>query len=370
MGVNEFTNCITVLLEPTAECNLRCKHCYHAKTKYYEKKMSKKTFDKFLSITAPHYKNIKIIWHGGEPILAGYDFFKYAYTQFDYYTKRYKTNFDICIQTNGTLLDERFILLFKKTNTALTISYDGEYNDILRHNTNKVEKSMALLKRCNVKFDCLSTISSSTCNKLLELYNFFESKSIPSKFNPIVPDGAATKNTSYLISKEDWADNFIKLFNYWFFDAECNIYFASCCDMLVKYLELSGNGCLSGICMFRYIAVDAFGNLYPCGRLIEDDFLLGNLHNLNDIREAYLSDKYNVLLEQNKKRISNCKSCYWFSKCHSGCNASANLNSDLTKPYEFDCYFNHRVFEAIEKILSNYEINKINKYAREILIGH
>lgn len=363
----EFQKEITVLLEPTAACNLRCRHCYHAKTEYDNKKMSKETFDRFLTITAPYYKKVKVIWHGGEPLLVGYYFFEYAYSQFDYYTQKYGTKFEFCIQTNGTLLDKKLIEIFLKTDTTISISYDGKYNDVLRQETKKVENIITLLKSSNIKFTCLSTISSASVNHLVELYEYFKKKGIQSKFNPILPDGAARENFNYIMTKQEWTKNFIELFRYWFYDKECNIYLSTCCDILTKYLGLLGNGCLSGTCMFCYIAINAYGNLYPCGRLIEKDYLIGNIYELNDIRQAYLSNRYIGILNKSKQRIMKCKSCKWFNMCNSGCNASANLNGDLTSVSDFECYFNRHVFEFIEAILKDYEISNINRYAQEIL---
>lgn len=367
MEKNEFHSELTVLLEPTGACNLRCRHCYHAKTDYDPKKMSAETLDRFLAVTAPRYKKVKIIWHGGEPLLAGYNFFVKAYELFDRYAAKYGVKFDFNIQTNGTLLDENFIRLFQKTDTTVSVSFDGEFNDVLRQETEKVNATINLLKERGVKFACLSAISSASVKHLEELYEYFKAKGIQAKFNPLLPDGAANENVDFLLTKEDWAENFAKLFRLWFFDTDCNIYLASCCDILAKYLGLMGYGCLSGTCMFRYIAVDAYGDLYPCGRLIEKNFLLGNVYEITDIRQAYLSESYGAMLEKNKRRANKCKACKWFGRCHSGCNASANLSGDMSAPFDFECYFTRKAFEAIEEILKNYDVTKINKYAREIL---
>lgn len=364
---NNFTQNLTVLFEPTAACNMRCRHCYHAKTGYDNKKMSFDTLEKLLTMIAPFYKKIKLIWHGGEPLLMGYDFFVQAYDRFAYYSTEYGTEFCFGLQTNGTLLDEKYITLFQKTNTSISISYDGQFNDDLRQDTKRVEDVIALLKAKKCKFSCLATISSQSSEHLIDLYEFFKKQNVSVKFNPIIQDGAAITNKNFLISKEDWTNSFVKLFQKWFFDFECNIRVSSCCDILTKYLQLLKNCCLNGSCMFRYLAVDAYGNLYPCGRLISQDFKLANLYELEDIRQAFLSDKYLQILDGAKLRVGRCSSCKWFSRCHSGCNASASLNNDLSKPYEFDCYFTRHVFEYIENLLKTYDKSKINKYASEIL---
>lgn len=375
MQNNQLPDKISVWLDCTGACNMRCRHCYYAKTNYACGNMSLTTLDKFISVVAPYYKKVEIVWHGGEPLMAGYDFFIGAYELFDKYAKRYQTNFEFAIQTNGTLLDNRFIDLFNRTNTLISISYDGSFNNALRQNTEKVENVINLIKAKGVKFSCLSTISSVCVDRMVDLYDFFKKENIPFKFTPVLPDGVAVENDDVLISKEEWTRNFISLFDYWFFDLNCDVEFFSCHQILRKYLSLfysAGNSsthtnnhdCLNTKCLFGTIAVDPNGDLYPCGRLVEENYKLSNVFKLKDVRSAFLEDKFLELLEKNKQRIVGCKSCKWFKICNSGCYASASLGGDMTKPYEFDCYFNHKMFDHIENLLKEYDINKINKYAK------
>ena len=362
--MNNFPKNLAVLLEPTAECNLRCRHCYHAKTDYVKNRLSLTTLNKFLHCVAEYYRNVKIIWHGGEPLLMGYDFFRDAYALFEEFSSKHDICFNFGIQTNGTLLNDSLIDLFDKTNTHISISFDGTYNDVLRQGTGEVERAIDELKKRDIKFSCISTISSANVGHMKEMYECFKGLAVPVKFNPIYPDGAAAANSDFLITKEDWAHNFVELFEYWYNDADCNILLISCTEVLKKYL-VGYYGCLGGICLYRYLAVDSYGDLYPCGRLISNDFRLINVKELNDIREAFVSPKYSELSHIAGIRAEKCKACKWFSRCHSGCNASANLGGDLTAAYDFDCYFTKYVFGKLEKILSDSET--VNPCVKKLL---
>lgn len=358
----------TVLLEPTAACNLRCRHCYHSKTEYDAHKMSLNTLERFLSICAPYYDCIKLIWHGGEPLLMGYDFFAEAYSLFDYYMRKHNVKFNFGIQTNGTLLDENIIDLFVQHNTHISLSYDGPYNHILRQETGKVERVIKMLKSKKIDFSCLSTISAKSVEYIIHLYKYFKNLKVSAKFNPIFPDGAARSNTAFIMTASQWANNFIKLFETWFFDLDCNIQLSSCSEILAKYLGGYNSGCINGTCMFRFLAIDSYGNLYPCGRLVGNEFKLTTINEISDIRQTFLSDKYIEILDQNKRRIEHCKCCKWFNRCHAGCNASASLNGDMTQPFEFECSFTRIVFGYLEKLLSNLNLSRINKYAADIIL--
>ncbi len=361
-----FPQNLTVLLEPTAECNLRCRHCYHAKTDYTVNKMTLSTLDLVLRSISAYYKDVKIIWHGGEPLLMGYDFFENAYSLFESYSSKYGICFQFGVQTNGTLLDDRLIDLFEKTDTHISLSYDGKFNDVLRQRTHEVEQTIGRLKNKGVDFSCISTISSANVRHMREMYEQFKSLGVPVKFNPIYPDGAAKSYREYLITKEEWTNNFVDLFNDWFFDMNCNIPFTSCMDALRKYV-FGFSGCIGGACLYRYVAVNSYGDLYPCGRLISDGFKLINVGAIKDIREAFITKTYTEILNSNMKRVGKCKACKWFSRCHSGCNASASLSGNLEKAYLFDCYFNKKIFGLISDLVHSFDPKKVNHYALDIL---
>lgn len=137
--------------------------------------------------------------------------------------------------------------------------------------------------------------------------------------------------------------------------------------MLAKYLGHFHSGCVNGTCMFKFLGVDAYVNIYPCGRLIDDGFKLADVHCIADIRQSFLSDKYAELLNANKKRVNGCKDCKWFQLCHAGCNAAAALGGDMSRVSEFECYFTQNIFEFIKELLKDVDPSAINKYAAKIL---
>ena len=363
-----FPTNLTVLLEPTADCNIRCRHCYHADTGYDTYKMSIKTLQQFIKRSMRFYKSIKIIWHGGEPLLMGHQFFCNAYKLFSKESAEYKTVTKFNVQTNAILLDDEYIEFFVNHNTNISISYDGPYNSVLRQETLKTENAIDKLKKRGHKIYCLSTISSKSIGHLVELYNFFKQENINVKFNPLFPDGAALCNSEFIISKEDWYQCFIEFFDYWFHDVNCNIVVASCLELLKRTLT-SHLGC-PGACLYQYIAVDAYGNLYPCGRLVDPNFLICNIEDVQDIRQAFIKEAYNKLAENTKIRIDQCGGCKWLNQCHCGCNATAYLGNGINSRNEFDCYFNQRVFSYIDKLLKHNTLTNINPTARNILERH
>jgi uncharacterized protein len=67
---------------------------------------------------------VSFCWHGGEPTLAGKEYFKTVLSeQSQYFGSCIKVK--NLIQTNGTLIDEEWIELFKKYDLSVGVSIDG-----------------------------------------------------------------------------------------------------------------------------------------------------------------------------------------------------------------------------------------------------
>ena len=71
-----FYEHINILVMPTDACNMDCVYCFHTTHQSGIDFMSIETVKQILDITTPFYKRVNLIWHGGEPLLLGLDFYK------------------------------------------------------------------------------------------------------------------------------------------------------------------------------------------------------------------------------------------------------------------------------------------------------
>ena len=106
---------ISVMLKPASgNCNLRCEYCFYhdlAATRQTENKgyMTRDTalqvMDKALAFAGdgPVY----FTFQGGEPLLAGKDFFRFFFSSCKE-RQRPGVTVQFCVQTNGTLLDDEW----------------------------------------------------------------------------------------------------------------------------------------------------------------------------------------------------------------------------------------------------------------------
>ena len=186
---------ISPLIKITDTCNFNCKFCYYAQ-KQSNQDMSKKIMPleltkKIIKETCEYnLKNgnnqIHLIFHGGEPMLAGIDYFNEIIEFENQFKKKYpEIIFNNSIQTNGYCITDRWVKFYKDNDFGVSVSIDGE-NDLNFHQlkgTNKNSNEIVLnnLKKLidsDVYVTVMSVITNKHIGKELELYNFYKKHNI------------------------------------------------------------------------------------------------------------------------------------------------------------------------------------------------
>lgn len=154
-------------------CNLKCSYCYYNhknQTQDNYKRMSLSTLENFIKQYLSIFDGeVVFVWHGGEPLIAGVDFYEHVVD----FENKYKKDTHIitnAIQTNGTLINSDWCIFFKKNDFKVSISIDGcpEIHDKYRMNShgigssNKVISSIRLLKEYGVTPSVLQTVTKES----------------------------------------------------------------------------------------------------------------------------------------------------------------------------------------------------------------
>ena len=120
----------TTMIKPVGSaCNLDCDYCYYlGKADLYggrQPKMSDELLERYISqyIEAVQVPVVTFCWHGGEPLLAGLDFYEKAVA----IQNRYRGNKQIenSLQTNGLLITPEWCDFFRSNNFLIGLSLDG-----------------------------------------------------------------------------------------------------------------------------------------------------------------------------------------------------------------------------------------------------
>jgi len=189
-----------VFVKPAGSaCNLQCSYCYYPDTITGQTKaetslmpdniLEKYITDHFAAATGPDYF---FSWHGGEPTLAGIDFYRRA-VSFQKKNKPPGGNILNGIQSNGTLINDDWCRFFSDENFYVGISIDGpeEMHDPSRKNKlgvpsfQQVIKGYEKLIKYGIRNEILCVVSNVNVNSTIEVYGFI--KSLGTRFVTFLP---------------------------------------------------------------------------------------------------------------------------------------------------------------------------------------
>ncbi|MGI9609294.1 MAG: radical SAM protein, partial [Acidimicrobiia bacterium] len=175
------------MAKPTGPiCNLDCEYCFFlSKEMLYPGdrfRMADEMLEEYIRQLLESHRTpeVNIAWQGGEPTMMGLDFFKRSIELVEKYRKPHQ-QVAYSIQTNGTLLNERWASFFKENGFLVGLSVDGpeELHDAYRVDKrglgsfDRVMAGYEHLKAAEVDVNVLCTVHAANQNHPLEVYRFF-----------------------------------------------------------------------------------------------------------------------------------------------------------------------------------------------------
>jgi uncharacterized protein len=269
---------------------------------------------------------VGIAWQGGEPTLAGIPFFEEAVRLEEKYG-RAGQRVSNAIQTNGILLNDRWMRFFKRYNFLVGLSLDGpaQYHDRYRRDSrgastyHLVHPKIELLRKYNVAFNLLIVINDVTVDHPRELYEFCIENGIAYvQFVPAVERDERGNIAPFSMPAGKYGDFLCTLFDLWYNNGTPRLSIRLF-DAVTEHV-INGE---CGICFFRdscdtYFVVEANGDVYPCDFFVESRWKIGNLmeYPLRTLQQAPLRREFAA-----NKMVTDatCRCCEWNSLCHGGC---------------------------------------------------
>lgn len=325
---NKLENNFIISINPTEDCNLSCKYCRVPKN-IKTNIMSYETLENlFENIVTQDSKKIYIIWHGGEPTLVGQNFYEHVIK-----LEKSIRNIKNGIQTNGTLLTENLIKLFKKHQFRIGISLDGpkkihDSNRIYKNGSGSykdVMRAIKLLNKLKADFATLTLLTNENINFFKKIYYAIKQTGANgAKFEIFFPGGKGRKyKDKFYVSPKDYAKVMISLYNMWMY-GDKKVKFRV--DPLDKIIESFFTGysraCdYAGACGNNFLSISSNGDIYVCGRFVGlKNFKIGNIN--NDSLENALRNKIceHVRKKRNEIKLKCIKSgCKYVDICNGGC---------------------------------------------------
>ncbi|MBR4038024.1 MAG: anaerobic sulfatase maturase [Tidjanibacter sp.] len=337
------------MLKPSGStCNLDCHYCYYLdKAEQYggrQALMSDELLESYIRqfIAANEGDEVLFCWHGGEPLLAGKEYFRRAIE----YQQRYAEGKQISntIQTNGTLLDREWCELFAENNFLVGISLDGpeDIHDAFRRTKggaptfSRVMQGVRLMQEMGVEYNTLSVVNALCEGRGGEIYRFFRDEvgSRYMQFLPAVehvieregrrplivsPSAEGATLAEWSVSAEGYGRFLCDIFDRWVVSDVGQVFVQIFDATLAGWCGIAPGLCTLAETCGDALAVEHNGDVYPCDHFVYPEYLLGNIasDSLSDIyhsplRQEFALDKRNTLPRE-------CMKCRFFHCCHGEC---------------------------------------------------
>ena len=354
---------IALTIKPTMNCNMRCRHCFNGDDLNSSGLLNVEKVYWFIESACREFQDVKITFHGGEPTLAGIDYYKKIFDFQEMMKKQYNVVFSNNFTTNGVLLNDELIDLLISHNTLINISFDGPYNDLLRGYSELVYQRICSVKEKGGHVRAFCTVSRGSYEHLLDIYKWFNDKIIDFKILPIEPRGYAAIDRDLLMDTDDFIRVLNDTYRYWTTDQRCHI-------RVYTFEEFAALRCDTQFKPFwfrREIALNPDGKIYPFGRPNDIQFCLGEPSSDLRLTDCFSDAEYDRMLHiLNDYRKEFCKDCDSTHVCNGICLCMSFMYVKDLESLRYSCKQSNEIFRSIllvnDEIMQNINEGRIGKY--------
>jgi uncharacterized protein len=336
----------SLVVKVTSGCNLACSYCYIAAhnasigSRRIDDRVIRSAIESYAQIasagrgTCHEHNGACFLWHGGEPTLAGRDFF---YECFDHQKRCFGDLSRVrnCITTNGVLIDDAWITLFHDYGVDVSVSIDGPPAIHDRYRPRRgggcsfeaAHRAYLHLRGAGLDPGIMMVVTEAASADPDGVYDFFR--------------GLGAANLSFVphVTRDDYvsADSYYRFlerfFDRWLQDDRPDFYVRDFDTIITRLFGGRSTLCEYNNCCGNYLALDVDGSVYSCDLFIgQPDYRVGNLpeDNFDLILEGKALARH-IAVAQSLPSI--CQECAYNSLCGGGCLYRRQLAPDGVDPY-------------------------------------
>ena len=327
---------LSVTIKPVSgDCNMNCSYCFSMdeladRKKICSGRMTKETQERVIRKILEFADRECAVWfQGGEPTLAGIDFYRnWLALEKKYNRTGVRISHALC--TNGCALDEKWCRFLAENHFLTELSLDGipSTHNCYRKDKNgngtyfRVLDSAGRLKKAKADFDVITVVNRKTAPAIWKIYAKYKKMGFRKQqyIACLDPMKEALGQQEYSLTPEVYGRFLIELFELWMVDLQhgCEPYIRQFEDYVGILMGIEPESCEQrGFCGLQTV-VESDGCVYPCDFYAVDRYLLGNLNqdSLEDINRRWRELKF---VEQSLYRDPKCEICRYGSLCRGGC---------------------------------------------------
>ncbi len=346
-----------IMIIPTLGCPANCSYCWSSEetspimTVY----TVKKTAEWIQSLNLEGYQ-ATVTFHGGEPLLAGADFYRQSLPILAEGLKDLNPVF--AIQTNLWRMTPEIARILAEYKIPVGSSLDGpkDITDIQR-GSGYYEKTLAGCKIAqdaglDVRFIC--TFTKMSFERKEEIFNFFMENGMPLKLHPALPSIRSSEPEKYALPPEKYGELLVYLLDKAVLHID-RVEILNINDLCRCVFTRHGNVCTYADCMGTTFAIGPDGSIYPCYRFVGmEDYVMGNVHDSPSWDDLKESRAWKLMFEFKDFVDAHCADCRHISYCRGGCpyNAIAPTGG-VVRDVDPHCPAYKRIFDEISDRLDS-----------------
>lgn len=333
-------------------CNIDCKYCYYLeKEKFYpaEKKfrMTPPVLEKYVRSTIEAsvragMSEVTFAWQGGEPTILGVPYFE----QIIALQRRYRpegVQISNAIQTNGTMLDDRWGGFLKDNRFLVGISIDGPQKLHDRYRVDRagrptfraVMRGLEILQKHGVEHNGLTVVHRHTATRGKEVYRFLRGIGIEyMQFIPIVErtaDGTTLSGappmetgqglavTAWSVSPRAFGKFLCDVFDIWFTHDIGEVFVQHFDTQLGLWMGLPSSLCVFAEDCGNGLAIEHNGDLYSCDHYVYPEYRLGNIMQTSMPELIWSERQIEFGRDKSASLTRQCRECQFRFACNGGC---------------------------------------------------
>ena len=356
---------INILIKPASSaCNLACRYCFYRdvaqnRAQAFEGMLSLERMREVIAAGMAYAEHIcSFAFQGGEPTLAGLDFYREV-VQLQKHYARPGRDIRNAIQTNGTLIDAEWAQFFAENHFLVGLSLDGPAE---LHNLNRpdsqghgsfqaVMRAVHLFEKYHVDFNILCVVTGKNARSIEKIYRFYRKQGFRwLQFIPCLePIGQKRGEAQYHLSPTTYGDFLIRLFDLWYEDLKHGTYIS------IRHLDnwmsiLLGErpeACnMAGQCSVQFV-IEGDGGVYPCDFYVLDAWRMGTVGadslakmQQGEVAKRFIADSLHI--------PDACRACRWGSLCRNGCRRDRMILPNGTVDQNYYCEAYRTFFAARE----------------------
>ncbi len=345
-------------------CNLNCTYCYYRPIPEIVNEAPRLGFGELERFIRDYLEistvSPTMVWQGGEPLLAGIEFYERAIELQKKYNKASVPVTNV-IQSNGTLVTEEWAEFFSRNRFLVGVSVDGppevhnRYRRDAQGTHDRAMNAIMLLRKMRVDFNVLVAVTDANVRYASEVYDFFRGERI--NFIEIIPVAELGSNNTmkpYSITPRQYGDFLVELFEVWIGDNPQKTHIRLLDNVVRSFFGIEPEYCIFRDTCYNVLTLEANGSLYPCDFYVSREWMLGN------IRECRAASALNSKKWVSFKRLvqsyrQECHECRWFSICKGGCTKYRSPGfMSHAKGGNYFCESLRMIFEKVESEWENF----------------